>query len=398
MFSRRLRWPNPTNRLSRLLREKRQGGVPVIDLTESNPTRVGLDYPAETIAAALGAAAKSLYEPDPRGLPAARAAIAAGYRARGLEAAPERILLTSSTSEAYSLLFKALADPGDAVLIPRPSYPLFDYLALLESVRVVPYPLAYDASWEIDLKALERLAETEGARAVVLVNPNNPTGSALRGRERAAVEDLCAARDLAVISDEVFFAYQAPPAAGHEGVSMLAPAEAPDTRRALSFTLDGLSKSCGMPQLKLGWMVVNGPERTAMEALERLDLIADTYLSTSTPVQHAAPRLLEIGAGIRDAIRRRVAANLAILRQDVPTGSPCRLLESDGGWSAVLQVPAVASEEDLVLWLLAYDDVLVHPGYFFDFPREAFLVLSLLPPSETFREGVRRILERASAA
>lgn len=405
MFSGRLKWPYPPNRLSRILEEKRARGAAVLDLTESNPTSAGLRYPAEAIAAALHDPAVSVYEPAPRGLPEARAAIASSHARRGLLADPDRIVLTAGSSEAYSYLFKLLADPGDVVLVPRPSYPLFDYLAALEGLRVAGYPLHYDDRWSIDFEALERACAGAGdraPRAIVLVNPNNPTGSGLRETERARLEEMAARAGAAIISDEVFLDYLDPRSAAGPGwrsgdriVSLLAAAGAASGRNGpLKFVLGGLSKSCGLPQMKLGWIVVDGPDGLAGEALERLDLIGDTYLSVGTPVQRAAARLLEIGEPIRAAIQQRLEENLAALRQAVGAASPCRVLRRDGGWYAVMQVPAVAPEEELILALLAEDDVLVHPGYFFDFPREAYLVLSLLPDPGNFREALCRILSR----
>jgi aspartate/methionine/tyrosine aminotransferase len=425
MFSGRLKWPYPPNRLSHLLEEKRARGAAVLDLTESNPTRAGLRYPAEAIAAALHDPSVSVYEPAPRGLPEARAAIASSHARRSLLADPDRIVLTAGSSEAYSYLFKLLADPGDVVLVPRPSYPLFDYLAALEGLRVAGYPLHYDERWSIDFEALERACAGAGGpapRAIVLVNPNNPTGSGLRETERARLEEMAARAGAAIISDEVFLDYLDPRSGAGPGwrsgdriVSLLAAGAPPPPGAAragatpagaaaagaasgrngpLKFVLGGLSKSCGLPQMKLGWIVVDGPDGLAGEALERLDLIGDTYLSVGTPVQRAAARLLEIGEPIRAAIQQRLEENLAALRQAVGAASPCRVLRRDGGWYAVMQVPAVAPEEELILALLAEDDVLVHPGYFFDFPREAYLVLSLLPDPGNFREALCRILAR----
>jgi len=406
MFSRRLTWPCPPNRLSRLVDEKRTRAKRLFDLTGSNPTRAGLSYPAEAIAAALADAGAALYEPSARGLGTARAAVAEDAARRGRPVAPDRVVLTASTSEAYALLFKLLADPGETVLVPRPSYPLFDYLAALEGLRVSTYPLAFDDRFSIDLDALESLLDardTAPPRAVVLVNPNNPTGTALRRGERSRLREICGARGVALISDEVFLDYldqdevDAAARIGDPVVSAAsggAGAATGPADGALTFTLGGLSKSCGLPQMKLGWIVADGPGALVSEALERLELIADTYLSVGTPVMRAAGRLLEIGAAIRSAIRRRVAENLEALRGRLNPGSACRLLRRDGGWYAVLQVPATAPEEDLVLTLLAEDDVLVHPGYFFDFPREAYLVLSLLPAPAEFDEALRRVLAR----
>jgi alanine-synthesizing transaminase len=409
MFSRRLKWPCPPNRLSRLLDEKRTRATRLFDLTESNPTRAGLSYPAEAIAAALADPGVASYEPSARGLEPARAAIAEDVARRGRPVTRDRVVLTASTSEAYALLFKLLADPGETVLVPRPSYPLFDYLAALEGLRVATYPLVHDDRFAIDLDALERACDVPGAappRAVVLVNPNNPTGTALRRDERSRLRDICAGRGAALISDEVFLDFLDPDevdeaarsgnpivsAVSGGGAGPAGPVES--AGGALTFALGGLSKSCGLPQMKLGWIVVDGPGALVTEALERLDLIADTYLSVGTPVMRAAGRLLEIGAVIRSAIRRRLAENLEALRGRLDPGSACRLLRRDGGWYAVLQVPAIAPEEELVLTLLSEDDVLVHPGYFFDFPSEAYLVLSLLPAPADFGEAIRRILAR----
>ncbi|HZM68973.1 MAG TPA: pyridoxal phosphate-dependent aminotransferase [Candidatus Cryosericum sp.] len=397
MFSRRLPWPPRENRLSVLLRERRRRGTALLDLTESNPTRAGLNYPADRLAAALADRGVAAYEPDPRGLEAARRAVSAHCVRRGQATSSDRIVLTAGTSEAYALLFKLLADPGDVVLIPRPSYPLFDDLAALESVRVEPYAVLLDGGWRLDLEAIERRLEAGGERpprAVFLVNPNNPTGTALSEEERRALGALCAPRGVPLISDEVFLDFR------FEGtgapVSMAGTRQS-DEPRALSFTLGGLSKSCGLPQMKLGWILVDGPEAQAREALERLEFITDSYLSVGTPVQRAAADLLSIGEEIGAAIRERVLLNHASLRASVPDGSPCRLLPADGGWYAVLQVPAILSEEDRVLQLVEEDDVLVHPGYFFDFPREAFLILSLLPEPRILSEGVGRLLGRVGA-
>jgi alanine-synthesizing transaminase len=409
MFSRRLKWPCAPNRLSRLLDEKRTRATRLFDLTQSNPTRAGIPYPADEIAAALADPGVTSYEPSARGLASARASVAEDAARRGRSVRPDRIVLTASTSEAYALLFKLLADPGETILVPRPSYPLFDYLAALEGLRVATYPLVHDDRFSIDLDALEHALEGPGAvpvRAVVLVNPNNPTGTALRREECSRLRHLCAGRGVALISDEVFLDFLDPDEvdratrSGDPIVSALSsgdpgPAALPvGAGEALTFALGGLSKSCGLPQMKLGWIVVDGPADLVTETLERLDLIADTYLSVGTPVMRAAGRLLEIGAAIRSSIKSRLAMNLDSLRRRLDPGSACRLLRRDGGWYAVLQVPAVAPEEELVLTLLSEDDVLVHPGYFFDFPKEAYVVLSLLPAPAEFDEAIRRILAR----
>ena len=395
MFSKRLHWASPANALSRLLVEKRRDGGSLLDLTESNPTRVGISYPVDAITVALAEPGIAAYDPSPRGLPSARGAIAAGWSEEGRPIGADRIVLTAGTSEAYGLLFKLLADPGETVLVPRPSYPLFADLASLEAVQSLAYPLMYDGRWRIDLDALGRLLGGKGARAraLIVVNPNNPTGQALTRDERAGLETLCAPRGIAIISDEVFFDYLYGSRPGP--VSMIGPPVHTDGERALSFTLGGLSKSCGLPQMKLGWIAVDGPADLVHGALERLDWIADTYLSVSTPVQLAATRLLAIGRTIRESVRRRLIENRTSLVAAVGRNSPCEVLAADGGWYAVLRLPAIVPEEEFILRLLGEDDVLVHPGYFFDFDSEAYLVLSLLPEPSIFRKGVERILVRA---
>jgi len=382
MFSGRTRWDRTVNRLAALVERKRAAGREILDLTEANPTRVGLEAPPDVLALLADPGARR-YEPDPRGLEAARQAIAADYARRGVDLDPARLVLTASTSEAYAFLFKLLCDPGDEVLVPRPSYPLFDYLAGLESIEVKPYPLVYDGGWRIDRAALGEAAGRR-TRAIVLVSPHNPTGSFVTDEEAAAVQDLAAERGLAIVADEVFADY--PWSAGGGGPSLARDG------RALAFALGGLSKSCGLPQLKLAWTAVSGPAPLREEALGRLELLADTYLSVSTPVQRAAPALLARASELRAPIAARVAANLDGLRRLLEGGRPASLLRGEGGWSAVLRIPATASEEERVLALLDEHDVLAHPGYFFDFPREAYLVLSLLPRPGDFTEAVSRIL------
>jgi alanine-synthesizing transaminase len=380
VFSSRLNWSLRPNRLSALLEEKRAAGADVLDLTESNPTRAGFAYPQAEILTALADTDALRYHPSPRGLDSAREAVAGYYRDRGTKILVENILLTASTSEAYAYLFKLLANPGDEILAPRPSYPLFEFLADLESVHIRQYPLRYDGVWHVDFDALEQ-AITPRTRAIVVVNPNNPTGSFLKRAELDVLDSLAAERGLAILSDEVFRDY----AFADEGdrVSTLA-----GERQALTFSMSGLSKIAGLPQMKLGWIVASGPRRA--EALEALELIADTYLSVSTPVQVALSRLLALSGGIMEQIRQRTASNLARLRETM-LGSAATLLRTEGGWYAVLQVGRSRSEEDWTLKLLGESNVLVQPGFFFDFESEAFLVLSLLPEPAKFAEGVSRL-------
>jgi len=381
MFSSRFHWDLRPNRLTQLLEIRRGEGARILDLTESNPTHAGLSYPAG-IAEAFADPRILHYEPLPAGAVDARQAVARYYAARGCTVDIGRILLTASTSEAYAYLFKLLADPGDQVLVPRPSYPLFEFLATMESLDVRQYPLAYHGGWSIDLDALEA-AVTDRTRAIVLVNPNNPTGSFIQRAELAALTRLAAARRLALISDEVFSDYAFSPDA--DRVATLA-----DVEDCLAFSMSGLSKVAGLPQMKLGWIVCAGPERLRREAMEKLEWIADTFLSVGTPVQCAAARLLEAGEEVQRQARRRTAQNLAFAREKLK-GSAANPLAVEGGWYVTLQVPRIRSEEEWALELLARRDVLVQPGFFYDFDAEAFLIVSLLTSPEIFREGVTRL-------
>ena len=396
MFSKRLPPVHDFNRVTRALAERRR---PPLDLTVSNPTAVGLrsggvdlfaDVPGDAATLAPLADPRGLvYAPDPRGLAEARLAVSDWYAARhGVLAPPERVVLTASTSEAYGWLFKLLANPGDAVLVPAPSYPLLDALAGLESVTLARYPLAAEDGFRVHAAAVaeevERLASS-GSRtaAVVVVNPNNPTGSSISGDELERLIRRAAAKGFAVIADEVLVDYRYTDRAGDVAV-----AAAHDG--ALVFSLGGLSKSAALPQLKLGWILANGPAEALEDALRRLEWIADAYLSVGTPVQLGLHRLLEGGRKAVDAIWARVLRNERTLRtafdRSAVTVSPVA-----AGWVACLRIPVVRSEEDVVLDLLETYDVLVHPGYFYEFPSGAWLVASLLPPPEEFGEAAARL-------
>lgn len=385
MFSSRFHWDLRPNPLTRLLREKRASGAAILDLTESNPTRTGLRYPRE-IMEALADPRALTYDPQPAGSLEACEAVCRYYAESGLTVEPDRILLTASTSEAYAYLFKLLADPGDEVLAPRPSYPLFEFLATMESVRVATYPLVYHGGWSIDCHALAA-AVNERTRAIIVVNPNNPTGSFLKRDELQFLIELSQATGVALISDEVFADYAF--AEDERRVRTLA-----GSAEALAFSMSGLSKIAGLPQMKLGWIVISGPPAARAEAQEKLELIADTYLSVGTPVQQAASRLLERGKSVQAQIASRTRANLDFVNAMVGSDSAVRVLVVEGGWYATLQVPRVRREEEWVLELLASDKVLVQPGFFFDFESEAYLVVSLLTEPATFREGCRRLLAR----
>lgn len=359
--------------------------MPLLDLTISNPTSAGISSPPDLLAS-LADARGFQYAPEPLGLRSAREAIAGHCSSHIAPIAPEHVVLTASTSEAYALLFKLLCNAGEAVLVPQPSYPLFELLTRLEGVTPRPYRLEYHGVWSIDRVSVER-ALTPETRAILVVSPNNPTGSFVRAADREWLADL-ADRGLAIISDEVFADYplrMREDAASFRGES-----------RALTFVLGGLSKSAGLPQVKLGWMFASGPDALVAAALERLEVICDTYLSVSTPVQIAAPALLQAGVATRIAIDLLLRQNLIKLESRLGRYPALELLTPEGGWSAVLRVPATTSEETLILRLLEDAHVIAHPGYFFDFPDEAFVVLSLLTPTATFEEGLDRLLPIAA--
>jgi aspartate/methionine/tyrosine aminotransferase len=385
-FSGRVPHDATRNALTRALEALRVEGEPIIDLTESNPTRAGIPYPAD-ILHALASDRSLRYDPHPLGLGSARAAVAADQLRRGARVDPDRVVLAASTSEAYSWLFKLLCNPGECVLTPRPSYPLFEHLTRLEGIRAEAYDLEYHGRWTIDFDAVARAPDD--TRVVVVVSPNNPTGSYVKEDELRQLVKICRDRRWAIVADEVFADYALD-------------ANAPLTDIAsrgdvLAFTLAGLSKTVGLPQLKLGWIVVGGPAADRDAALAALELVADSYLSVATPVQLAVPALLRSGASIRAAIQDRIGRNLRALRATARSFPACDLLCTEGGWSAVIRVPSTRSEERLVLDLLERERVLVHPGYFFDFPREAYLVVSLLPLEGTFADAVARVLRFVNA-
>jgi len=402
LFSHRLDWNATENALAAAearARARPHAHRPLIDLTVSNPTTVGLPDEdgrlAAGLSAALSGAPAHVYAPAPRGVTEARQAVADSYRAAGVAIAPENLILTASSSESYAYLFKLLCDPGDAVLVPTPSYPLFDYLARLEGVVPVPYRLGYqpEARWHIDLSSLDealQAAAREGrqVRAIVVVSPNNPTGSVLTEREAGALDQRAAALGAALIADEVFADYVRRPEPAH--VRCLAAR----TNAALTFSLGGLSKAACLPQMKVGWIAVGGPASPSTQALAALELIADTYLSVNAIAQAALPALLHLGPLIRRALAARLQANADFLHASIAPPSALSVLDSEAGWSAIVRVPAVLSDEAWAQLLLEQDALLVQPGYFFDLQGGTFLVISLLPPEAAFREGLRRLAGR----
>lgn len=373
-FAERTNWPREENPLTLAFRRQRALG-PVRDLTVSNPTEVGLGFPVDQLQVALHSALRHPYQPEPFGLPAAREAVSAYYRGRGLEVPPERVAIVASTSEAYLALFRLLAEPGDEVLYPVPSYPLLEFLTDLSDLKLKAYPLGLTRGrWAMDPDELAA-ALSPRTRALVQVGPNNPTGSCFDPAERAAFFGIAAERSLAVISDEVFLDY-------HPGnFARLSFAQDHD---ALSFTLSGLSKVAALPHLKLSWLVVNGPPALVSEALARLELILDASLSVATPVQAALPELLPAADKVQAGLRTRVAQNWAQL-------APLSPLPREGGWYALVPVPEGLDEEALAIRLVEEQQVLTHPGFFFDLAGGSTLVLSLIAEPEVFQDGVQRL-------
>lgn len=385
-FSDRTRWKLGHNRLTQCLEDLRRSGATILDLTVSNPTRVGLAYDTGTILAALNSPQTLDYDPQPKGLRPARDAVAQYYHSdhqRTID--PERIILTTSTSEAYSYVFRLLCDPGDELLVPKPSYPLFEFLADLQDVKLVPYPLIYDHGWQVDFHSLTKAA-TGQTRALVVVHPNNPTGSYVNPDELRELNAFCRKHSLALIADEVFLDYGLD---DQKHFTFAANSE------VLTFTLSGVSKISALPQMKVAWLVTTGPADEAAAATARLEIIADTYLSMNAPLQWAAPTLLEQRKMIQQQLLSRVMSNLRQLDQRLADQKSCERLRVEGGWYAVVRVPVTKSDEDLCIELLRKDSVFVHPGHFYDFPSDGYLVLSLIGEEKAFAEGIARVLHRA---
>jgi alanine-synthesizing transaminase len=381
MFARRTNWNLESNRLSEALARHRAAGKPLHDLAASNPTKCGFRYDQDAVLGALANPASLVYQPNARGLEFAREAVAGYYAERGDQIATGDILLTSSTSEAYSFLFRLLCNPGDEVLVPAPSYPLFDFLADLQDVRLVRYPLVYDHGWQIDFDAIAR-AITPGARAIIVVHPNNPSGQFCSAHEASELNEMCARHDLALMADEVFLDF----ALAESRPSFVA------NRDRLTFTMSGVSKISGLPQMKLAWLAVSGPAERKAQALARLEIMADTYLSMSAPVEHAAATLLDQRHRFQSQLMHRLRTNLGELDRRL-TGQPsCSRLEIQGGWYAIVRVPRTRSDEDLAIALLKEEGVYVHPGHFYDFPAEGHIVVSLITPVEEFATGIASLL------
>jgi alanine-synthesizing transaminase len=386
MFSERTNWKLARNRFTQALEEVRARGAKVLDLTVSNPTRAGLHYEEQAILGALASPQALDYDPQSKGLREAREAVAEYYReehgVRRTDA--EQVILTTSTSEGYSFVFRLLCNAGDELLVPKPSYPLFEFLADLQDVKLASYELIYDHGWQLDFPSLEN-ALTARTRGVVVVHPNNPTGSYVQSGEMETLNSFCREHGLAVIADEVFLDY---------GLENTEHASFAGNRDVLTFTLSGLSKIAALPQMKVAWVVTSGPGSEAAEAMGRLEVIADTYLSMNAPLQWATPALLAQRKNIQPQLLERVRTNLTELDRQLAGQQACQRLSVDGGWYAVLRVPVTRSDEDLAIELLREKSVLVHPGHFYDFPRDGYLVLSLITPQLEFAEGMTAILER----
>jgi aspartate/methionine/tyrosine aminotransferase len=389
MFSKRTEWKLEENAYTRALRRHRERGRSFLDLTVSNPTFCGFRYDEAAILAALQSPAALEYDPQPKGLPQAREAVAAYYQQKNpaTHLDTERLILTTGTSEAYSFLFRLLCEPGDDVLIAHPSYPLFDFLAGIQDVKLRPFHLFYDHGWQIDFHGLEK-AIGDRTRAILIVHPNNPTGHFIGTAEAEQLNALCLQHHLALVVDEVFLDYEIEAAAGpkkRHGSFV-------SNGRVLTFVLSGLSKIAALPQMKVGWIAVSGPDALVGDALARLELIADTYLSLSAPLQHALPALLGQRQTMQPQLMARIRANLQQLDGQLSLQKLVSRLEIEGGWYAVLRVPAIQSDEELAIRLLEEHSVLVHPGHFYDFPDPGYLVVSLLTPAGDFSAGICGLL------
>lgn len=389
-FSTRTDWNLTATPYAAAVSRLQASGVKIFDLTASNPTTVGFAYDTHGILAALTQPESLYYDPDPRGIIRAREAVAEYYAQVAAARPPvEQIFLTTSTSEAYSYLFRLHCDPGAEVLIAQPSYPLFEFLADLDDVRLVSYPLFYDHGWHIDVAALESRI-TDRTRAIAIVHPNNPTGHFTGAHEREALEKICRRHSLALIVDEVFLDY----AIAGDARNVASASFASGPHPVLTYVLSGLSKIAGLPQIKAAWIAAFGPEALLTESLARMEVIADTFLSMNAPVQHALPQFLGRRHGIQQQILSRVRANLTALDQRLVHAPAVSRLKADAGWYTVLRVPALESGEEFAIRLLEEEQVIVHPGYFYGFDGDGWLVVSLLTPPDEFSRGMERLLRR----
>jgi alanine-synthesizing transaminase len=389
MFSARTNWKLEENAYTRALRRHRESGRTILDLTISNPTVCGFEYDEAAILAALRNPAAMRYEPEPKGLPSARAAVVDYYREKisGAPLDPERLILTTGTSEAYSFLFRLLCEPGDEVLVAHPSYPLFDFLAAIQDVKLRPFRLVYDHGWQFDFPAL-RQAISPRTRAILVVHPNNPTGHFIKCEEAEQLSAICREHNLGLVVDEVFFDYELPRLPGEKKRH----GSFAGSTESLTFVLSGLSKIAALPQMKVGWIAASGPDAFVRDAMARLEVIADTYLSLNAPVQHALPELLAQRRAIQPQIMARVETNLLQLDAQLAGWTSVSRLAIEGGWYAVLRVPALQSDEELAIRLIEEHSVAVHPGHFYEFADDGYLVISLLTPLGEFAEGIGQLI------
>ena len=388
MFSQRTNWKLTPNKFTRALEEIRSSNRPLIDLTISNPTTCGLAYDSQAILRAFQNANAFNYEPQAKGLLNARQEVAHYYRDEHNEPVdPNAVILTTSTSEAYSYIFRLLCDPQDEVLVPKPSYPLFDFLGDLQDVKLIPYSLHYAQGWFIDFESL-RQALTAKTRAILLVHPNNPTGSYVKSEEVRYLNALCREKQLALIVDEVFLDYSLENRPRKSFVG---------NYEALTFTLSGLSKTAALPQMKVAWMVATGPDAPTHAALERLEIIADTYLSLSSPTQWAFPELLAQRKTLKPQLLKRIRNNWAHLNSSLRDNRVCTLLDVEGGWYAALRINRNVSDDDLSIELMQQAGVIVHPGHFYDFPKDGHLVVSLISREQDFENGIDKLLKHLAS-
>jgi aspartate/methionine/tyrosine aminotransferase len=388
MFADRTNWKFDSNRLSEALAQRRRAGDRIIDLTASNPTTCGFQYHGGATLRALSNPKALLYDPDSQGLIVARRAVADYYASHDVRVNVDDIILTTSTSEAYSFVFRILCNPGDEILIPEPSYPLFSFLAEIQDVKLVPYPLLYDHGWQIDFHWLQQ-AITARTRAIIVVHPNNPTGHFAKAHEIAGLNKICAEHNLAIIADEVFLDF---------ALGGVQPASFVANTATLTFTMSGISKISGLPQMKAAWLIATGPEDLKSQALQRLEIVADTYLSMNAPVQFALPTFLDQRHELRRQLMARVQTNLGELDRQLALQQSCSRLEVEAGWYAILRIPATRPDEDSALLLLESKGVYVHPGHFYDFPADGFLVVSLISPEEDFAAGIQALLQLFNSA
>jgi aspartate/methionine/tyrosine aminotransferase len=403
MFSDRTNWRLAPNRFTQAVEEARSRGADLLDLTASNPTRVGLEYNSDAILGSLRSDRALDYDPQAKGLRVGREAVANYYGSEhGIQAVDvERIVLTTSTSEGYSYVFRLLCNAGDELLVPKPSYPLFEFLADLQDVKLVPYPLIYDHGWQMDFYSIEK-AVTPRTRGVVVVHPNNPTGSYVHASEVGPLNEFCRAHQLALIVDEVFLDYRIEKSGAKDPTE--GEALGRDDRsesfagndEVLTFALSGLSKISALPQMKVAWIVTSGPTEQVRLAMARLDVVADTFLSMNAPVQWSVPVMLEQRKSIQPQLMQRVRSNLAELDRQLASQKACERLCFEGGWYAVLRVPVTRSDEELAIELVRDESVIAHPGHFYDFESDGHLVLSLITEPREFAEGARRILSHLS--